>query len=238
MDELDSLAPHRTATVARPLLGMTILAVEDSKYASEALRQLCLRSGARIRRADCLGSARRHLKVYRPSVAIVDLGLPDGCGTDLIAELDQAAPRVGVILGLSGDTGAGNAARAAGADGFLPKPLTSLAAFQRTVMETLPPDRRPAGARPVEQDSIRPDPLAYRDDMAHVARMLTDHREGPVIDYVTQFLGGVARAAEDGQLARAASDLAECRAQGRPPAAKLASLLGLLNNRLQRRVAI
>lgn len=63
MSELDSLAPQRAPTNSRPLLGMTVLAVEDSRYASEALRLMCLRSGARIRRADCLRSARRHLQV-------------------------------------------------------------------------------------------------------------------------------------------------------------------------------
>ena len=92
--------PRPTAT--RPLLGMTVLVVEDSRFASDAMRLLCLRSGARIRRADCLLSARRHLNVYRPSAAIVDLGLPDGCGAELISEMVSAVPRVGVILGTSG----------------------------------------------------------------------------------------------------------------------------------------
>jgi len=67
MNELEytSLTPAPTAT--RPLLGLTILVVEDSRFACDAMRLLCLRSGARIRRADCLRSARRHLQVYRPS---------------------------------------------------------------------------------------------------------------------------------------------------------------------------
>ena len=79
MDEL-SIVKRPTPTAQRPLLGLTVLAVEDSRYASEAIRLLCLRSGARIRRADSIASAARHVATYRPEVAIVDLGLPDGSG--------------------------------------------------------------------------------------------------------------------------------------------------------------
>ena len=142
MDDSDPFAaPLRKPTAARPLLGLTILVVEDSRYASEAMRLLCLRSGARIRRADSLRAARRHLQIYRPSAVIVDLGLPDGSGLDLIAELDTAAPRVGVLLASSADDTAKTAALDAGADGFLAKPIHTLSVFQDAVLSRLPPDR-------------------------------------------------------------------------------------------------
>ena len=112
-------------TPDRPLAGLTVLVVEDSRFASEALRLMCLRSGARIRRADCLASAHRHLNTYRPSVAIVDLGLPDGSGLTLIEEVHKTRLRVPVLLATSGAerAAAEQAALAAGADGFLPKPV-------------------------------------------------------------------------------------------------------------------
>ena len=46
MTDLDSLARPRVPNAQRPLMGMTVLAVEDSRYASEALRLMCLRIGS------------------------------------------------------------------------------------------------------------------------------------------------------------------------------------------------
>ncbi|QDI76497.1 MULTISPECIES: response regulator [Leisingera] len=231
-------AAQRLPTTRRPLLGLTILVVEDSRFACEALRLLCLRSGARIRRADCLKSARRHLQVYRPSVLIADVGLPDGSGLDLIRELAEASPRPGVILATSGDPALESAALEAGAAGFLEKPITSLAAFQQKILANLPADRQLSGPRAMDDETVEPDLLAYRDDMAHAADVLSMSQEEKTLAYLAQFLGGVARSAGDGPLAAAADRLDSARLKGEPLTQDAATLAGLVQERLDRRAAI
>ncbi|MEX0280146.1 MAG: response regulator [Arenibacterium sp.] len=238
MDEPHAQGSRRAPTPGRPLLGLTILVVEDSRYASEAMRLLCLRSGARIRRADCIKSARRHLQVYRPSAIIIDLGLPDGSGLDLIAELDEAVPRVPILLGTSADIDADAAAKEAGADGFLEKPVTSLAVFQAAILSRLPPEAQPPGPRQINDETIFPDPLALQDDLAHVADVLSEAAEEKTLDYVVQFVGGLARSALDTDLEQAANDLAKARAEGRPLTSNTARMAGLVQDRLQQKRAI
>lgn len=209
MDEdLSRFMAKRPPTAAHPLLGLTVLLVEDSRFASEAMRLLCLRSGARIRRADCLRSAARHLQTYRPTVVIVDVGLPDGSGLDLIRDLASAQPRVPVILGTSGNPDLADAAKDAGADGFLEKPIERLAVFQQAVLSALPPASRPRTLGIVSDDQISPDPIALRDDLTLAADLLGNNPDDRAVSYVAQFLSGVARVAHDPMLASAAESLA------------------------------
>lgn len=239
MDTTDPFAANiPTPTATRPLLGLTVLVVEDSRFACEALRLLCLRSGARIRRADCLRSARRHFRVYRPSVVVIDLGLPDGNGTDLIAELNEASPRVEGILAISGSSHLEAEAMAAGADGFMAKPITTVAGFQEMILSMLPHERRPKGPRQIDETTIAPDRLAYRDDMAHIADVLEDQASGHTLDYVAQFLSGVAALAQDGPLAAAAEALAHKRALGEAATSETARIAGLIQHRLAERIAL
>jgi CheY-like chemotaxis protein len=104
-----------------PLQGVTILAVEDSRFACEALRLIARRAGARLRRAETMAAARDHLRVYRPDVVLIDLGLPDGRGDALIRDLAQGPRRPPVVMGTSGGVEGRALALAAGADGFLDK---------------------------------------------------------------------------------------------------------------------
>jgi CheY-like chemotaxis protein len=196
-DMMQDLGFRPRPTPDRPFLGLTILVVEDSRFASEAMRLLCLRSGARIRRADCIAAAERHLEVYRPSVAIVDLGLPDGSGHELIGRLHATRPRVAVLLGSSGaDDGTGEeAALAAGADGFLPKPIETLTDFQAAILAHLPPELRPTLPRVAANGKIVPDPITYREDLSHAVDLLA--HPDPPLAYLRRFLLGVARSARD-----------------------------------------
>jgi CheY-like chemotaxis protein len=219
------------ATADRPLGGVTILLVEDSRFASEAVRLLGMRSGARIRRADCLRTAERHLATYRPTVVLVDLGLPDGSGIDLIRRLDRAVPRLPAILATSGDEALEQAALAAGADGFLAKPCIGLAAFQSAVLAALKTET-PAMTRVSATDRVVPDVLAYRDDLAGVSELLSAEAQPTDVAYAARFLAGVARSADDPPLAEAAAQLWSGMTDGGPTAALIARVAGLVEQRL------
>lgn len=191
-----------SAAPVLPLEGITVLAVEDSRFASEALRLLCQRSGARLRRAETLLAARAHLRVYRPDVVIVDLGLPDGRGEDLIDELARAGPGGPAVLGSSGDPAGGDVARAAGAAGYLEKPLESLAGFQRALLRHLP-ERAAAPSTGTAESRLCPDLLALQDDLCRAADLARSGGPGTA-DYVTGFVSGLARSSHDPALGLAA----------------------------------
>jgi len=239
-DDDTHILQFHTPTPDRPLLGMTVLVVEDSRFASEAIRLLCLRSGARIRRADCLRSAHRHLGVYRPTVVIVDLGLPDGSGTELIRDLAAASPRVGVILGMSAEPAGDQLARDAGADGFIEKPIESLAEFQAQVLRHLPVEAHPKGLRVLGDDGIDPDPLALLDDLSHVTELLTSsHKlDRASIGYAVQFLTGLARTAHDQPLHEMAVRLSAHHACGEPISGDIARIAGMVHDRMADRKVV
>ncbi|MEM9582831.1 MAG: response regulator [Pseudomonadota bacterium] len=226
-----SMTVHPTAM--RPLLGLTVLVVEDSRFASEAVRLLCIRSGARIRRADSLTAAHRHLQLYRPSVVIVDIGLPDGSGMDLIADLaklsDEDRP---VVIATSGADGEGfeQNALSNGADGFLPKPIETVSTFQHAILQHLPKEMRPSGPRLVSEEVIEPDTLSLREDLSHLDELLKTEPES--LGYVAPFLQGLARLAGDQALKSASDALSDAFAKGQDLKKPIAKLRDLIRDRL------
>lgn len=77
--------------------------------------------------ADSLRSARAQLRAAVPDVLIVDLGLPDGSGLDLIAELAERHPRTAtLVLTVFGDEQKLIRAFERGARGYLLKDETAI----------------------------------------------------------------------------------------------------------------
>ena len=231
-EDLGQLSMNIHPTAMRPLLGLTVLVVEDSRFASEAVRLLCIRSGARIRRADSLTAAHRHLQLYRPSVVIIDIGLPDGSGIDLVRDIAKADERP-VILATSGADGDGLEAEAidAGADGFLAKPIDTVSAFQQAILAHMPPDMRPSGPRLVSDEVIQPDTLSLREDLSHLDELL--RTEPDQLSYVAPFLQGLARLAGDQQLKTASDALSEACMAGKDVTSPIAEIRALIQTRLK-----
>ncbi len=194
------------------LFAVTILLVEDSRSASEAIRLMAAESGARVRRADSLHAAARHLAIYRPQVTVVDLGLPDGDGMALIRQLAAATPPYGGIVALSGqERFAWQAeALACGAAGCLEKPIPSLAAFQDAILRVLPDGetRRPDG-RDLALAGRASVLSAYEEDLCRARSLLVDAvrmEDAETVAYCAQFLRSVAAVLGDEGLAAVAAD--------------------------------
>ncbi len=196
-----------------PLQGLTILAVEDSRYTSDALRLMCQRSGARLRRVDRLQAAYAHLRVYRPDVMLVDMGLPDGRGDTLIRDLTKLQPQGPIVIAISGDPGTQAHAIAAGAQGFVAKPFPSLVAFQDAILRHLPDRANRAYA--ATADKITPDPLALQDDLEHASHLIRSNPSAVQRRYLAGFVAGIARSANDPALAAAAQDMSDTKGQDR-----------------------
>ena len=197
MNSLDLVELTPMGRKTRPLIGKTVLIVEDSRFICEAARLMCLHSGARLRRADSLAAARRHLNVYFPTIVIIDVSLPDGSGLQLISELAGASPRISVILGTSGDDLMHHQSLKAGADGFLAKPFENLSCFQSTILQLLPVEQKPKGPIVLQDAPVLPDLITFRDDLVQALISLKDYPSAKEEGFIRSFLAGVCAASGD-----------------------------------------
>ena len=204
---------------ALPLSGVTILLVEDSRFTSDALRLMCQRSGARMRRAETIAAARAHLRTYRPDVVIVDLGLPDGKGEDLISE---CAGQGMVVVATSGDPAGALSSRRAGASRFWGKPLPGLAVFQGDILSHLP---KRFSVVSTDKEKAEADPLALADDLRHALAVLQEPDSAAQRHYLSGFLQGLARSTGDATLREAAHLLDKTGASIAPVQAALSARL-------------
>ncbi|MGY6550120.1 MAG: response regulator [Roseinatronobacter sp.] len=215
------LAPLAYVSPQRlPMRGGTLLLVEDSRLASEAIRLMFHGAGARLRRAETLAQAGRHLNIYAPDAALIDLGLPDGCGTTLIADMTRRHPRSVLIVAMSGQPERAEEALAAGADLFLAKPIANVTQFRQVFAPVFPALR----TAPCPDHAPSPGPAVLRDDLFLALDLLSGAR-GPGQAYALQFVSTLAGNLRDQPLADAVE---VARAGGRTDL-----LIQVLHQRLQ-----
>ena len=103
--------------------GFTAMVVDDHPLVRESMAARLRQMGAReVVEAATVGEARARARLSGPrQLCVLDLGLPDGSGLDLLAELRLAGWQRLVVLSASDDPYSVRAAFVAGAQGYLLK---------------------------------------------------------------------------------------------------------------------
>jgi DNA-binding response OmpR family regulator len=101
---------------------MRLLLVEDHVPLSEAISTGLRRAGFAVDAAHCLADAREALDVTAYDLVILDLGLPDGNGFDILAELQQSRAPV-IVMTARGALGDRVEGLGRGADDYIVKPV-------------------------------------------------------------------------------------------------------------------
>ena len=103
---------------------MKILLIEDEPDLAGSISDYLARDGYLVESVTTLGEACDKSGVYEYDCILVDIGLPDGNGLDLISRLKQEHQRAGIIIISAKDSiGDRIAGLDLGADDYLPKPF-------------------------------------------------------------------------------------------------------------------
>lgn len=103
--------------------GARVLLVEDEAPIRRFLQSTLASRGYSVVEARTLAEARLSVTARPPAVLLLDLGLPDGCGIDLVREVRGWSPLPIVVLSARGQEQDKVAALDAGADDYLTKPF-------------------------------------------------------------------------------------------------------------------
>jgi two-component system KDP operon response regulator KdpE len=141
--------------------GPSILLVEDEAPARRALADYLERRGYEVREAETAHEAMRQWDARRADLVLLDLGLPDLDGVDVIRRIRREATTPIIILSARGDEHDKIAGLEAGADDYLAKPFATdeLNARIRAVLRRAGgPDADAQGCLrlgPIELDTVR-----------------------------------------------------------------------------------
>ena len=100
-----------------------VLAVEDEPDIRNILRALLEGDGYRFREAETAERGEIEARSHKPDLLLVDLGLPDGNGIDLIRRIRAWSPVPIIVLSVREEEPDKVAALELGADDYLTKPF-------------------------------------------------------------------------------------------------------------------
>lgn len=102
-----------------------VLVIEDEAGIRDALRVLLLGEGYRVIEAATAMRAEVEARAHKPDLLLVDLGLPDGEGLDLIPRVRAWSPMPIIVLSARAAEDQKIAALDAGADDYVTKPFSA-----------------------------------------------------------------------------------------------------------------
>ncbi|MBR4991579.1 MAG: response regulator transcription factor [Clostridia bacterium] len=114
----------------------TVLVIEDEQYISKVLETLLSADGYRVITAQNGAAARAHVFSYMPDVVLLDLGLPDMDGIQLLRELREHTHIPVIVVSARNMEKDKVAALDNGADDYITKPFSApeLLARMRAVL--------------------------------------------------------------------------------------------------------
>jgi two-component system KDP operon response regulator KdpE len=104
--------------------GAWLFVVEDEEPTRRTLRDYLVRRGDCVDEAATAAEALRAWDAHRPDLILLDLGLPDLDGVDVIRRIRRAAATPIIVLSARGEERDKIAGLDAGADDYLSKPFS------------------------------------------------------------------------------------------------------------------
>ena len=124
----------------------TLLVIDDERQIRRLLRVTLEGAGHRIREAETGGHGLQEIAAAAPDAVILDLGLPDMDGVEVIRRLREWTPLPVLVLSVREGEADKVAALDAGADDYLTKPFggAELLARVRAMLRRAQPNNEPA----------------------------------------------------------------------------------------------
>ena len=168
---------------------MRILVIDDEPGITEILQEALSRAGFTVDLARQCAEARDALSLMAYDAAVLDLGLPDGDGRTLLADLQSSRNKPPVLVLTARDAVEDRVSGLdAGADDYLVKPFATTEVIAR-VRALL---RRPGGALGVtlQAGNVSFDTVG-RDVRVGITALALPRREGAILEHLMRRLGRV-----------------------------------------------